>query len=277
MPGETPGSNYSPPASPTSGPAAPTSGPATPSSGGPSSGAGGYTMPSGGDYTPPEGGGYAPPPSSGAGYSPGPAPSSGAGYSPGPAPSSGAGGYAPPPSSGAGGYAPPPSSGAGGYPTYPSEQAYGATPGAGYATPGYGAQPVHGQQIQPGYGGYGAPPPGYANQDDKTYVLIAHWGGVAGVFLGGGFLGWVGPLISYLAKGNTSPTVRAHSVMALNFHITWAIAYVASFIVALVTCGVLFFVPFLVWLVPMVFGIIGSVKATNGEFYRYPMTIPMIK
>src|SRR6185436_5142573 len=57
MPGETPGSNYSPPASPTSGPAAPTSGPATPSSGGPSSGAGGYTMPSGGDYTPPEGGG----------------------------------------------------------------------------------------------------------------------------------------------------------------------------------------------------------------------------
>jgi uncharacterized Tic20 family protein len=212
-------------------------------------------MPSGGDYTPPPGGGY----------------------TPGPQPSSGAGGYAAP-SSGAGGYAPPPSSGAGGYPTYPSEQAYGA-PAGGYATPGYGAQPA-GYAMQPGHpqqpGGYGQPH-GFANSDDKTYVLVAHWGGVAGVFVGGGFLGWVGPLISYLAKGNTSPIVRAHSVMALNFHITWAIAYVASFVVALVTCGVLFFVPFIVWLIPLIFGIIGAVKAGNGEFYRYPMTIPMIK
>jgi uncharacterized Tic20 family protein len=237
-------------------------------------------MPSGGDYTPPPSGEYPkdPQPSSGAG-----------GYAP--PPSSGAGGYAPPPSSGAGGYAPnpQPSSGAGGYPppqqpssgagyhTYPSEQAYGA-PAGGYAAPGYGAQPPGGYAVQPGYGpqpGYGQQ--GYTSSDDKTYVLIAHWGGVAGVFLGGGFLGWVGPLISYLAKGSTSPVVRAHAVMTLNFHITWAIAYVASFIVALVTCGVLFFVPFIVWLIPLIFGIIGGVKATNGEFYRYPMTIPMIK
>jgi uncharacterized Tic20 family protein len=268
----------------------PPSGGYTPPGGGyspgpaPSSGAGGYTPPSSGagGYTPPSSGagGY-PPPSSGAGGYPPPSSGAGGYPPPQPPPSSGAGGYPPPqPSSGAGGYPPPqPSSGAGGYHTYPSEQAYGAAPGAGYATPGYGAQPG-GYAVQPGYGqqpGAYGPPPGYANADDKTYVLIAHWGGVAGVFVGGGFLGWVGPLISYLAKGNVSPTVRAHSVMALNFHITWAIAYVASFLLALVTCGFLFFVPFIAWLIPLIFGIIGSVKATNGEFYRYPMTIPMIK
>ncbi|WP_239152333.1 DUF4870 domain-containing protein [Virgisporangium aurantiacum] len=283
VPGETPGSGYSPPTTP-----APSSGagggysmpggsdytPPAPSSGG------GYTTPatSGGDsgYAPPESGGYAQP-SSGAGYAP--PPSSGAGYAP---PSSGAG-YAPP-SSGAG-YAPP-SSGAG-YPgqasgaghTYPSEQAYNQQPGPAYGA-AYGGQPG-GYGVQPGYGpqpgGYGPPPQGYPTNDDKTYALIAHWGGVAGVFLGGGALGWVGPLIAYMAKGTQSPVVRAHAVTALNFHITWAGAYVASIILAIVTCGVLFFVPMLVFLVPLIFGIIGGIKATNGEYYQYPMAIPMIK
>jgi uncharacterized Tic20 family protein len=27
----------------------------------------------------------------------------------------------------------------------------------------------------------------------------------------------------------------------------------------------------------VIIGIIGSVKATNGEFYRYPVAIPLIK
>lgn len=289
MPGETPGSGYGTPSTP------------APSSG---AGGGGYSMPGGSDYqpqapssgsgyTPPAGeGGYSAPaaPSSGPGYTP---PSSGAGYTP---PSSGAG-Y-PPPSSGAG-YTPPagdsgyaqPSSGAG-YPggsghTYPSEQQQYQQPGPAYGAayggqPGYGAQPG-GYGVQPGYGqqqagGFGGPPPqGYPTADDKTYAMIAHWGGAAGVFIGGGFLGWVGPLIAYVSKGNTSPVVRAHAVSSLNFHITWAIAYALSFVLALVTCGLLFFVPLVVWLVPLVFGIIGGVKATNGEFYRYPMSIQMIK
>jgi uncharacterized protein len=270
VPGETPGSGYT-----------------TPSTPAPSSGAGGgYSMPGGSDYTPPapsSGAGYTTPsttggdpgyvpPESGAGYAP---PSSGAGYT---QPSSGAG-YAPP-SSGAG--YPGQASGAGH--TYPSEQAYNQPPGGqqayGAQPGGYGAQPG-GYGVQPGYGpqqgGYGPAPQGYPTNDDKTYALIAHWGGVAGVFIGGGALGWVGPLIAYVSKGNQSPVVRAHAVTALNFHITWAGAYLVSIVLAVVTCGLLFFVPMLVFLVPLIFGIIGGIKATNGEFYQYPMAIPMIK
>jgi uncharacterized Tic20 family protein len=129
----------------------------------------------------------------------------------------------------------------------------------------------------PPQGAYGAPPGGYANNDEKTYVLIAHWGGLAGLILGGGLLGWVGPLISYVSKGNESPTVRAHAVTSLNFHITWAIANALSWVLVLVTCGILFFVPFITWVIPVIFSVIGGIKATNGEFYRYPMAINMIK
>ncbi|MCA2217858.1 DUF4870 domain-containing protein [Jidongwangia harbinensis] len=168
-----------------------------------------------------------------------------------PPPTSGAGGYGPPPSSGAGGYGPPPSSGAGGY---------GPPPGGGYGAPGggYGA---------PG-GGYGAPS-GYPTNDDKTWALVAHFGGI--------LIGFIAPLISLLAKGNQSPTVRAHSVEALNFQITWGIATVVASIVAVCTLGILFFLPLVTWVVVIVFSIIGGMKANEGVLYHYPMTWRLVK
>jgi uncharacterized Tic20 family protein len=190
--------------------------------------------------TPPPPPPYSPPPGSGAG-----------GYAP--PPSSGAGGYAPPPSSGAGGYGPPPSSGAGGYGPPPSS-------GAG----GYGA---------PGYGAYGAPqagaPVGYANNDEKTWALIAHFGGIV--------VGFIAPLVALLAKGNESPTVRAHSVEALNFQITWGIATIVASVLAACTFGILFFLPIITWIVVIVFSIIAGMKANEGQLYHYPATFRMVK
>jgi uncharacterized protein len=164
-----------------------------------------------------------------------------------PPPSSGApGGYGPPPSSGTGAYGPPQSSGAGGY---------GPPPGGAYGAPG----------------GYGAPgaPSGYGNSDEKTWALIAHFGGI--------LVGFIAPLITMLAKGNESPTVRAHSVEALNFQITWGIATVIASIVAVCTLGILFFLPMVTWLVVIIFSILGGMKANEGVLYHYPMTWRLVK
>ena len=168
-----------------------------------------------------------------------------------PPPTSGAGGYAPPPSSGAGGYGPPPGSGAGGY--GPPPQGYGQ---------------------QPGYGAYGAPagggvPTGYANNDEKTWALIAHFGGI--------IVGFIAPLVAMLAKGNESPTVRAHAVEALNFQITWGIATILASIIAACTFGVLFFLPMVTWVIVIVFSIIAGMKANEGTLYHYPMTWRIVK
>ena len=48
------------------------------------------------------------------------------------------------------------------------------------------------------------PPPGYANSEEKTWALVAHFGGAAGMFVLGAVFGWVAPLIALLAKGNQS-------------------------------------------------------------------------
>jgi uncharacterized Tic20 family protein len=126
--------------------------------------------------------------------------------------------------------------------------------------------------------GYGTPPPpitgpiapaGYANSDEKTWALIAHFGGVV--------VGFIAPLIAFLVKGNESATVRAHSVQALNFQITWAIATVIGVILGIVTCGLLSFLPFVTWIVIVVFSIVGGLKANEGVLYKYPMSIELIK
>lgn len=119
---------------------------------------------------------------------------------------------------------------------------------------------------------------GYANSDEKTWALIAHFGGALGVLISWGWLGWVGPLISLLAKGNQSPTVRAHSVAALNFQVLWAIISAASLIIG--GCLIWLIIPAVLWLVPLVpliVGIIAGVKANEGQLYRYPMTVSWFK
>jgi len=183
-----------------------------------------------------------------------------------PPPTSGAGGYAPPPTSGAGGYGPPPTSGAGGYAPPPSSGAGGYGPPPGSGAGGYGGPPPYGTP-------YGAPggfaPAGYANNDEKTWALIAHFGGI--------LVGFIAPLIALLAKGNESPTVKAHSVEALNFQITWGIATIVASILAACTFGILFFAPIITWIVVIVFSIIGGMKANEGTLYHYPATFRMVK
>ncbi|WP_250009166.1 DUF4870 domain-containing protein [Actinoplanes sp. M2I2] len=179
-------------------------------------------------------------------------PSSGSGYGAPQPPASGPGYGAPPPTSGPG-YGEPPVSGPGGY--------GGPPPGYGTPPPQYGYQ-------QPGFGASPA-------QDDKTWILVAHFGGALGAFLGGGLGGWIAPLIALLAKGNQSPVVRAESVKALNFQIVWSIVGIIGWATACLVIG--FVIIPIAALIAIIFGVIAGLKALNNEPYKYPMTINLIK
>jgi uncharacterized Tic20 family protein len=126
------------------------------------------------------------------------------------------------------------------------------------------------------------PPAGYASNDDKTWALIAHFGGAVGMFVGGGTLGWVAPLIAMLAKGNQSPTVRQHAVAALNFQLLWSIIGVAGYILgvcgSIIIIGAVFFiVPFAALIIGCIFGVLAGLRANEGQLYKYPMTISIVK
>ena len=150
--------------------------------------------------------------------------------------------------------------GQGGYGPDPS--ATGGQPG--YGQPGYGA-PQPGYPPQPGYGQQPA-----ASGDDNTFALLTHLLGIVTMF--------VGALVMYLVKKDTaSPYLRHHLLEALNFQITVTIAYVVSWVLAVVTLGILSFVPAIVWIFGLVFSILATVAANKGEWYRYPVSIRMVK
>ncbi|WP_046470981.1 DUF4870 domain-containing protein [Allosalinactinospora lopnorensis] len=164
-----------------------------------------------------------------------------------------------------GGYGPPP----GGNPGYGSPS--GPYPGYGGQYPGqYPGQ--GGQMPQPPYQGqyyqqpYTQGPGGPVSSDDRTMGLIIH--------LGGFLLGFLLPLVLYLVKKDESPWVRYHAAQAFNFQMTMLIGIIVSSILMVVIIGILL-LP-VVLIADLVFAILAAVAANRGEWYRYPVAIPML-
>lgn len=119
------------------------------------------------------------------------------------------------------------------------------------------------------------PPPSFGDipPDARQMAMLAH--------LLGALLGFLGPLIIWLTQKDKHPFVDDQAKEALNFHLTLLIAYVVSSVVGMVlscvTFGISGLLPVAVWIVQLIFGIIGTTKANNGEVYRYPFNIRFIK
>ena len=113
------------------------------------------------------------------------------------------------------------------------------------------------------------PPAGAAPADQRTMALVAHILGI--------FTGFIGALIVWLINKDdaSKPFVVDQSKEALNFQITVAIAYIVSSILVVVLIGTLMLAA--VWVANLVLCILAAVKANNGEAYRYPFTLRLIK
>jgi uncharacterized Tic20 family protein len=148
----------------------------------------------------------------------------------------------------------------------------GAVPGATPMPPPtmeYGSGP--GADPAGGGGGIMAPPGPYLgpspDKDSKTMALLAH--------LLGSFTGFLGPLIIWLLKKDTSPFVDDQAKEALNFQLTILIGYVICGFLTHMCIGFILF-PIL-FLVNLFLAIIATTKANSGIAYRYPFAIRVIK
>jgi uncharacterized Tic20 family protein len=118
------------------------------------------------------------------------------------------------------------------------------------------------------------PPAPGASSDIRTWCVLCHAAALLGLFFH--FLGHLlGPLIVWLVKRGDSPEVDAHGKESLNFQISMLI-YDA---IAAILCIVLIGIPILIalWVLNTVLVIIASIQASEGKFYRYPITIRLIK
>jgi uncharacterized Tic20 family protein len=102
--------------------------------------------------------------------------------------------------------------------------------------------------------------------------MLAHLLSFVAAYL---FLGFVAPLIVLLVFGPRSAFVRANAVESLNFNLTWLLYGIIGVILALLLIGFLILIA--LGIAYLVLVIIASVRANNGEVYRYPLTIRFVR
>ncbi len=112
-----------------------------------------------------------------------------------------------------------------------------------------------------------APPPPLSPSDQRLWATLIHAGGI--------FFGILPSLIGYLVLKDRGAFIREHTRVALNFHITVLIALAAGSILSIIVIGI--FVLIAVGVLDLVFCIMAAVAASNGQLYKYPLSIEFIK
>ena len=107
--------------------------------------------------------------------------------------------------------------------------------------------------------------------EDRNWALASHIGGILAAYVA---LGFIAPLIVLLVRGNRSPFVRRHAVESLNFHIFVAVLSVVSAVLVIVGIGLIMLI--VLGLYYLVAVVLGTVAASQGREFRYPVTVRLI-
>ncbi len=105
------------------------------------------------------------------------------------------------------------------------------------------------------------------SHEEKVTGMLAHLLGI--------FTWFIGPLIILLVSEKKHGFVYKNAVHAINFQISVTIYAIVCSILVFVLIGLLL-LPILA-IFTLIVEIIGSVRAYEGDVYKYPLEIPFIK
>jgi uncharacterized Tic20 family protein len=107
----------------------------------------------------------------------------------------------------------------------------------------------------------------------RTWCVACHLSALAG-FVIPGFGHILGPLIVWLIKRGDASEIDVHGKEALNFQISMLIYNLVAGVLCLVLIG--FALLAVLHILNVVFVIIAALKASEGQMYRYPLTIRLL-
>lgn len=117
------------------------------------------------------------------------------------------------------------------------------------------------------------PSAGLQTSDEKQMGMFVHLAGLANAFAFP--IGAILSVVLWQTQKDKMPALDAHGKMAMNWAISSLIYGVVSFVLMIVLVG--FLTGLAVWLMMIIFPIIGGIKANNGELWEYPLTIKFLK
>ena len=107
------------------------------------------------------------------------------------------------------------------------------------------------------------------NRDERMWAMFCHLSGLAGFVFPFGNI--IAPLVIWMIKKEEYPLVNDQGKEALNFQISITIYVIASVILIFLVIGIPLLI--ILGLFSLIVIIIASIKANEGEKYRYPFTI----
>ena len=111
------------------------------------------------------------------------------------------------------------------------------------------------------------PLPANSAGGDRALAVLCH----VSFFLGVGF---ILPLIVYLVKRTECSFTSTHAREVLNFHLSLIIYCLVTIPFVFLLIGIPVFIA--LGLMSVICAIIGAVRASEGGYYRYPLTIHFI-
>lgn len=124
--------------------------------------------------------------------------------------------------------------------------------------------------MQPSHNNYGFKPWG---MEVNQFCMLMHLSVFASFIFP--VAGIAMPLVMWLTNKDQSKVIDQHGKEIINWMISSFIYLIISFIL---TCFLIGYVTlFGLFIISIIFPIIGAVRANEGRFYRYPLSIPFIR
>ncbi|MGH3440647.1 MAG: DUF4870 domain-containing protein [Nitriliruptorales bacterium] len=109
------------------------------------------------------------------------------------------------------------------------------------------------------------------SKESRNWALLAHLSAFVAAWVA---LAFLGPLVVWLVKRHEDAFVEAHAREALNFNITVLILVAIGIPLAFLIIGIPLLIAIgIAWIV---LTIRAAITASNGDLYRYPMTIRFV-
>lgn len=111
------------------------------------------------------------------------------------------------------------------------------------------------------------------SETERNWAMLCHLSAFAGFFFP--FGGIIGPLICWLTRKDESAWVDANGKASMNFQLSILLYMVLVIPLLFIIVGI----PIMMFLIALkvVCIIIGSVKGSKGEKFKYPLSIPFIQ
>jgi uncharacterized protein len=110
-------------------------------------------------------------------------------------------------------------------------------------------------------------------QSERDWAMFCHLSAVAGYLIP--FGGIIGPLIFWTSRKDNSEWVNQNGRSSMNFQLSMLLYLVLTIPLCIILIGI----PILIflWIFRLVCIVVASIKASHGEVFKYPLSIPFIQ